>query len=1097
MNSWVKWMLVALSLLIAPMQGAAQVDICYDFNNQVWPSGWVVHHTDGGSILQQAAVYAHSFRFSTRLCDSYLVLPYIGADFSDSLAIQFYAKNAAILEVGTMPNMQDWQSFSPISEFEDYGDNWHRYIVDLSSANPSHRHICFHVKKSSTDCYIDNLSISSSLGFAGNFRIEHAVCDISANLNNSWAWSIYNGECNGDTVHLAWDTYANQPFSITVTTNLEDTLYNNPSQTGNSLDLYLPPGYYNFRWSGFSGAANACIMTDTESVIVTVSNIPCDSTPCVNLASLFSNKCTPYYGTYAKPYQHVGYITTSNNPQDPTSRHLICHNTPMTDPIVAASGSHLYIVPPGESYSIRLGNWQTGAQAEAMEYNIDVDTTDFDMLILKYAAVMQDPDHDSSSQPRFRIEMLDADGKLIEPAACNSYDFVSSSELGWRSFIWVGTTVLWKDWTIVGINLSDYHGQSVRLRLTTYDCSAGAHFGYAYYNISCAKKTLQFSSCSESDSNIISAPEGFNYRWYRDDNNATISTERTARIPVDGHYYYCDMGFIGDPTCSVTLNVLSRLVWPEADFSYTVTRENCRFRVDFQDHSHHVGDTVTTCESVRWNFGPHGTSTLRYPTVYYYDTGTYTVMLIASMPGGDCNDTAFATLHLTLPFDTIDTAICENQSLLLYDSLYSTAGIYTLHQNCDTIQLLKLILLDTAIIDTMATTCEHLNYRGEWFLTDTVCDFTYTNMAGCDSIHRLHLTINPKHETTDSIIVCPNQPWRFMENGMTPPCSFDTMLHNQFGCDSLVHVTLTPRDTGYRLYPIYRLDSAVWHPADTILFGCAPDTLFLRDTTPSSMTWLWTLTANDDTLTSTTNEAMLPLPTYAETASFQLIAQSAIDGCMDTVGYPIYIFRTPLAEFDWQYTGGPGINPPIERPEVQFTNRSEPIDSLDYLWRIPTQAGSLDYYTTTEVNPFYHWGQPGDYMQGDYEVQLIAYWFQTAADTTIQHTCIDTAFHPVTITNDYLQFPNLVTPNGDNTNDFWKVVNLVEYSNYPINELWIYNQWGAEVFHVSNIRTDADFWYPNITNSPDGTYYYRFLAQGPYGVVKHTGIIEVLRELKK
>ncbi len=79
-------------------------------------------------------------------------------------------------------------------------------------------------------------------------------------------------------------------------------------------------------------------------------------------------------------------------------------------------------------------------------------------------------------------------------------------------------------------------------------------------------------------------------------------------------------------------------------------------------------------------------------------------------------------------------------------------------------------------------------------------------------------------------------------------------------------------------------------------------------------------------------------------------------------------------------------------------------------------------------------------------------------------------------------------------NDIWKVVNLVEYGNYPTNELWIYNQWGAEVYHVRDIRSDADFWDPNATASPDGTYYFRFSARGIYGVVKRNGVIEVLRK---
>ena len=72
-------------------------------------------------------------------------------------------------------------------------------------------------------------------------------------------------------------------------------------------------------------------------------------------------------------------------------------------------------------------------------------------------------------------------------------------------------------------------------------------------------------------------------------------------------------------------------------------------------------------------------------------------------------------------------------------------------------------------------------------------------------------------------------------------------------------------------------------------------------------------------------------------------------------------------------------------------------------------------------------------------------------------------------------------------------MNLVEYGEYPTNELWIYNQWGALVYHAKNIRTEDEHWDPNETNSPDGAYYYRFTARGRFGITKRNGLIEVVR----
>jgi gliding motility-associated-like protein len=128
---------------------------------------------------------------------------------------------------------------------------------------------------------------------------------------------------------------------------------------------------------------------------------------------------------------------------------------------------------------------------------------------------------------------------------------------------------------------------------------------------------------------------------------------------------------------------------------------------------------------------------------------------------------------------------------------------------------------------------------------------------------------------------------------------------------------------------------------------------------------------------------------------------------------------------------------------------------------------------------------------GDYDVAVVAYWLHSVGGQSVE--CTDTVWHPVTIVNTFLQFPNLVTPNGDGENDIWGVVNLIEYNEYLRNELWIYDRSGSLVYHVRDIETEGQFWDPNATNSPDGTYYYRFSGQSLYGVVKRNGIIEVLR----
>jgi hypothetical protein len=43
------------------------------------------------------------------------------------------------------------------------------------------------------------------------------------------------------------------------------------------------------------------------------------------------------------------------------------------------------------------------------------------------------------------------------------------------------------------------------------------------------------------------------------------------------------------------------------------------------------------------------------------------------------------------------------------------------------------------------------------------------------------------------------------------------------------------------------------------------------------------------------------------------------------------------------------------------------------------------------------------------------------------------------------------------------------------------------------MQTGDDAWDPNECDCPDGTYFFRFDAQGEYGFVNHNGAIEVIR----
>ena len=395
-------------------------------------------------------------------------------------------------------------------------------------------------------------------------------------------------------------------------------------------------------------------------------------------------------------------------------------------------------------------------------------------------------------------------------------------------------------------------------------------------------------------------------------------------------------------------------------------------------------------------------------------------------------------------------------------------------------------------------------------------DLILPTALGVDSIVHMSLTVNSIYDVSDPIIVCPYERYVYRGVDYGGPSVIDTVLYSIYNCDSVVHVTLTPRDTTFRLTQYYYFDTLPTLVPDTMLISCAPTTLYFIDSTSGVTQWSWMLFTPDTTVNGITPAFTYDFATGRDSVSAYLTLVTTSEGdCLDTIGWPVFVFPSPVADFRWNPE-----RPSILHTDVQFHNLTTPqqneIDSLHaltYLWRIqPTVGGEFD--TTSVFEPYYKWGEAGDNMAGDYTVQLIVSWTHPADSFYFEdmlpwvdpafyhamlypafpHTCVDTSEQTITITNEYLQFPNLVTPNGDGVNDRWEVVNLVEMGDYPMNELWVYDRTGALVYHVKNIRRAEQFWDPNATRSPDGTYYYRFLAEGDYGVVKRNGIIEVLRK---
>ena len=160
-----------------------------------------------------------------------------------------------------------------------------------------------------------------------------------------------------------------------------------------------------------------------------------------------------------------------------SGRHTIMSGT-ATDPNTC---NNVPVVAPGGTYSARLGNANNGRQAEKLTYTIPVVDASNALFIYKYAVVLQDPSHTAVDQPRFELKILNASGQVIDPV-CGYYLVVADDNIpGFQNC----GSVVYKNWTTVGIDLTPYIGQQISLVFATGDCDLGGHYGYAYLDAYC------------------------------------------------------------------------------------------------------------------------------------------------------------------------------------------------------------------------------------------------------------------------------------------------------------------------------------------------------------------------------------------------------------------------------------------------------------------------------------------------------------------------------------------------------------------------------------------------------------------------------------
>lgn len=463
---------------------------------------------------------------------------------------------------------------------------------------------------------------------------------------------------------------------------------------------------------------------------------------------------------------------------DKRSRHTVNWDRTATDP---RTKNQLPVVPKGALASVRLGNWEWSAHAEGISYELVPDSNS--ILLLRYAFVLENPAHSESDMPRFLMEIYDqTTGQLID-ASCGTRNFTSIEATKGTDPTWHSVDngqVYWKEWTTVGLDLTDYAGMPLEVRLASYDCAQGGHYGYCYFTLDCDKATLESYSCGENNILDASAPDGFNYMWYYltpQLDTVKFGFEQEAYIETtDSNMYYCRLTSTERADCQFELSIESKPRFPMADGFWTYDPVECQNRVVFEDKSYYqtryfgqiVNHYGTRMALYEWDFGDGTTSAQANCThIFPQEGGHFDVRLRVWLNAADLDCYADTIIPVDLPHlgdqfpEHEQRTICKGESYTWKDGkFYDATGRYPYSHldiyGCMVYDTLDLFVAPTFFAEHDTTLCfgDALYSNGELFVPDAqgeaIRHFATADYS-CDSTVVFHVTIKP--EMTSDIVI--------------------------------------------------------------------------------------------------------------------------------------------------------------------------------------------------------------------------------------------------------------------------------------------------------------------------------------------------------
>ncbi len=199
-----------------------------------------------------------------------------------------------------------------------------------------------------------------------------------------------------------------------------------------------------------------------------------------------------------------------------------------------------------------------------------------------------------------------------------------------------------------------------------------------------------------------------------------------------------------------------------------------------------ITNAVRSCDAYTWPV--NGTR--------YLNSGTYVDTLKNTL---GCDSILTLNLEILKNQQVIDSIqICNSYFWNVSKQTYAQSGTYHAHyinrEGCDSSRILKLQILQSTSSKQSVSACE--NYLFDKVNYAATGDYTFqsTNAQGCDSTFTLNLTIHPNFLKTDTITQCNQYQWPVSGDTYTQSGNYRMDLKSDKGCDSihLLHLIIDP-----------------------------------------------------------------------------------------------------------------------------------------------------------------------------------------------------------------------------------------------------------------------------------------------------------------